>query len=270
MLRIPQCLYNRLESGGKVVTLLSDIIFPLWYSFLLEDEQIPGPSAARMIRYIDKKSLTSWDLERATFQHAEYCLNHYATAGPQYLSYITFGPISPYTTTFLLVPVVHWDKFQTCSEPYAMSRKRERERDQTNRWTVCQCSLQHSKPTLLPVHETSCCTFTFCAEKPAATHTFSQTYRCKTAIRKLPQASPDIISIAVSILVFETAIEYWVRCDYFVRGWKSVELGRMPTHLLHAFFCSAHFRSWRWRRYFLPTVRSHTSKAIYPRRRQHS
>jgi hypothetical protein len=60
--------------------------------------------------------------------------------------------------------------------------------------------LQHFNPTLLPVHEASRFMFTFCAGKPAATHTFSQTYRCKTALRTLSQ--DRMLSVPASVYQF--------------------------------------------------------------------
>jgi hypothetical protein len=53
MLRIPHCLDNRLIDDGKVVSLNSPetlLFLCFWYSFLLEVDQTPGPSAAGRIR----------------------------------------------------------------------------------------------------------------------------------------------------------------------------------------------------------------------------
>jgi hypothetical protein len=51
MLRIPQCLDNQLTDGDKVVSLTHwPLLYSLCYSFLLEAEQTPGPSAAKRIR----------------------------------------------------------------------------------------------------------------------------------------------------------------------------------------------------------------------------
>jgi hypothetical protein len=63
MLRIQHCLGNWLTDGGKDVSLKhrprispQEHFFSLsfWYSFLLEAEWTPGPSAAGRIRYIEK------------------------------------------------------------------------------------------------------------------------------------------------------------------------------------------------------------------------
>jgi hypothetical protein len=62
MLRIPNCLDNWLTDGGEVVSLTrrpllyypETLLLCFWYSFLLEAEQTPGPSAVGRIRKIDK------------------------------------------------------------------------------------------------------------------------------------------------------------------------------------------------------------------------
>jgi hypothetical protein len=55
MPRIPHFLNNRLTVGGYVVSLTCRPHFTpqniFWYSFLLEAESTPGPSAAERIRY---------------------------------------------------------------------------------------------------------------------------------------------------------------------------------------------------------------------------
>jgi hypothetical protein len=58
MLRIPHCLGNQCTDDGKAESLThrprstpqKRFHFCLWYSFPLEAEHIPGPSAARRIR----------------------------------------------------------------------------------------------------------------------------------------------------------------------------------------------------------------------------
>jgi hypothetical protein len=76
MLRVPHYLDNRLKDGGKVVSLTPRLRFApqenylinSWYSFLLEAELTPGPSAAGRIRSIEKNPMTSSGLEPTTFQ----------------------------------------------------------------------------------------------------------------------------------------------------------------------------------------------------------
>jgi hypothetical protein len=62
MLRISYCVENLLTDGGECVSLTRRQRFTpiniFWYSFLLEAEQTPGPSAAGKIRKIEKKSVT--------------------------------------------------------------------------------------------------------------------------------------------------------------------------------------------------------------------
>jgi hypothetical protein len=56
---------------------------------------------------------------------------------------------------------------------------------------------QYFNPTLLPVYEASCSMSISCVGKPAAAHTFSQTYRCKTALMTLSQT--PILSASVRL-----------------------------------------------------------------------
>jgi hypothetical protein len=55
-----------------------ETLYRFWYSFLLEVERSPGPSAAERTRYIGE--LISSGLEPETFRLVAWCLNHYATA----------------------------------------------------------------------------------------------------------------------------------------------------------------------------------------------
>jgi hypothetical protein len=54
ILRIPHCLDNRIIDGGAAPAALYPpetlLFLCFWYSFLLEDEETAGPSAARRIR----------------------------------------------------------------------------------------------------------------------------------------------------------------------------------------------------------------------------
>jgi hypothetical protein len=74
MLRIPHCLDIRLTDGGEVVShtcwphFTSRKIF--WYSFLLEAEHTPGPSAVGRIRSIEKKN--QYEKWRAQLVNSQY------------------------------------------------------------------------------------------------------------------------------------------------------------------------------------------------------
>jgi hypothetical protein len=57
-LRLPHFLDNRLTDGGVCQPYMPEILYPhedSWYSFLLEAESTPGPSATGRVRSIEKK-----------------------------------------------------------------------------------------------------------------------------------------------------------------------------------------------------------------------
>jgi hypothetical protein len=56
-----------------------------WYSFLLEAESTPGPEFGWKDYVNEKNPVTQSGIEPATFQFVVQCLNHYATACPNFI-----------------------------------------------------------------------------------------------------------------------------------------------------------------------------------------
>jgi hypothetical protein len=85
MLRIPHCIDNGLTDGGKVVSpthrpLLyspETLFLFFWYSFLLEAELTPGPSApeglGKLIKIIHLIGSQTCDLLKS-YKHSSNCL----------------------------------------------------------------------------------------------------------------------------------------------------------------------------------------------------
>jgi hypothetical protein len=84
MLRIPKYLGNRLTDGEKVLCPThGPHCTPQKHRFSASSTHFcsrlskpAGPSAAPRIRWIEKKSFTSWGLEPATFRLVAWCPNH--------------------------------------------------------------------------------------------------------------------------------------------------------------------------------------------------
>jgi hypothetical protein len=86
--RIPHYLGNQHTDGGEIVSITRWPRFTpkkdSWYSFLLEAEKTPGPSAAGKIRLTEKK-ITSSGFEPTTFRLTPQCLNQLRYLVPQEL-----------------------------------------------------------------------------------------------------------------------------------------------------------------------------------------